>query len=105
VLVIVDLTSPAAMWRGLGDGYRLDASFVLWEGKEVLQVPASAIFRKGERWALYAIDATALVPMRSRPATGAGLAVEILSGIDAGTPVIAHPDDTIRDGVRVEARK
>jgi HlyD family secretion protein len=48
VLVIVDFASPPEIWQGLGDGYRLDASFIIWEGKDVLQVPASALFRKGE---------------------------------------------------------
>jgi HlyD family secretion protein len=105
VLVIVDLTSPAALWQGLGDGYRLDASFVLWEGKEVLQVPASAIFRKGEGWALYVIDRKRARLREVATGHRSGLAVEVLSGIDAGTPVISHPDDTIRDGVRVQARK
>src|SRR5512146_1489191 len=56
VLVIVDFTSPADAWQGLGDGYRLDASFIIWEGKDVLQVPASALFRKGEGWALFIIE-------------------------------------------------
>jgi HlyD family secretion protein len=56
VLVIADLTSPAEGWQGLGDGYRLDANFIIWEGADVLQVPASALFRKGEGWALFAIE-------------------------------------------------
>ena len=105
VLVIVDLTSPPATWQGLGDGYRLDASFVLWEGKDVLQAPASAIFRKGDGWALYVIDRDRARLREVATGHRNGLAVEVVSGIEAGTPVIAHPDDTIRDGIRVQARK
>ncbi|HEY5765602.1 MAG TPA: HlyD family efflux transporter periplasmic adaptor subunit, partial [Candidatus Deferrimicrobiaceae bacterium] len=36
VLVIAEITSPRERWSGLGDGYRLEASFLLWEGNEVL---------------------------------------------------------------------
>ena len=105
VLVIIDLTSPISEWQGLGDGYRLDASFVLWEGKDVLQVPASAIFRKGDSWALYVIDHDRARLREIATGHRNGLAVEVLSGIEAGTPVIAHPDDTVKNGVRVQARK
>ena len=105
VLVIVDLTSPAAAWQGLGDGYRLDASFVLWEGTDVLSVPASALFRRGEGWALYIIDHGRARLREVVIGHRNGLAAEVLSGIETGTPVIAHPDDTVRDGVQVQARK
>jgi HlyD family secretion protein len=105
VLVIIDLTSPAAAWQGLGDGYRLDASFVLWEGKDVLSVPASAIFRKGEGWALYVIERDRARLREVVTGHRNGLSVEVLSGIPKGTPVITHPDDTVREGVRVSIRK
>ena len=41
VLVIVDITSPVTEWRRLGDGYRGEAEFVLWERDDILQVPAA----------------------------------------------------------------
>jgi hypothetical protein len=37
VLVIVDFTSPREVWEGIGDGYRLEASFILWEEADVLR--------------------------------------------------------------------
>ena len=45
VLVIADITAPPERWRSLGDGYRLEAHFVIWEGKDVLQIPSGALFR------------------------------------------------------------
>jgi HlyD family secretion protein len=105
VLVIVDLTSPAAEWRGLGDGYRLDTSFVLWEGTDVLCVPASALFRKGEGWALYVVDRNRARLREVATGHRTALLVEVLSGLEVGVPVIAHPDDMIRDGIRVQVRK
>jgi HlyD family secretion protein len=105
VLVIVDLTSPAEVWRGLGDGYRLDAAFVIWEGKDVLQVPASALFRKGDRWALYVVERDRAVLREVAIGHRNGLSAEVLSGVPEGAPVITHPDDMVRDGGRVSIRK
>ena len=53
VLVIADITEPQERWRALGDGYRLEAHFVIWEGKDVLQIPAGALFRSGKEWAVF----------------------------------------------------
>ena len=53
VWVIADLTSPPEQWQRLGDGYRVEASFVLWQGEDVLQVPAGALFRQGDEWAAF----------------------------------------------------
>ncbi|MEJ2688200.1 MAG: efflux transporter periplasmic adaptor subunit, partial [Gammaproteobacteria bacterium] len=55
VLIIADITSPAKQWTSLGDGYRVEASFILWEATDVLQVPASALFRQGDGWAVFAV--------------------------------------------------
>jgi HlyD family secretion protein len=104
VLVIVDFTSPADAWQGLGDGYRLDASFIIWEGKDVLQVPASALFRKGEGWAIFMVENKRA---RMRPVEVGnrnGLAAEIVRGIAEGEQVIAHPDDRLSDGSRVRIK-
>lgn len=80
-------------------------SFVLWEGTDVLCVPASALFRKGEGWELYVIDHDRARMREVATGRRTGLMVEVVSGLEAGVPVIAHPDDAIRDGVRVQARK
>ncbi len=56
VRVIVDFVSPREDWQSLGDGYRVEARFVLWEGDDILQVPTSALFRQGEGWAFFAVE-------------------------------------------------
>lgn len=104
VLVIVDFTSPPEIWQGLGDGYRLDASFIIWEGKDVLQVPASALFHKGEGWALF-IAENKRARMRSvEVGHRNGLVAEIVKGLADGEPVVAHPDDRLHEGSRVRIK-
>ena len=104
VRVIVDFSSPREAWARLGDGYRVEARFVLWEGKDVLQLPTSALFRQGEGWAAFVIDGrrARLVPVGI--GQRAGLATEVAAGLKAGDRVVAHPDETIKDGVRVKPR-
>jgi HlyD family secretion protein len=104
VRVIVDFSSPREVWQRLGDGYRVEARFVLWEGKDVLQLPTSALFRHGEGWAVFALDGrrARLTPVEI--GRRAGLATQLLSGLAAGAQVVSHPDDTIRDGARVKPR-
>lgn len=104
VFVIADITSLPESWRRLGDGYRVEARFIIWEGKDVLQVPASALFRKGDRWALFVVKngRASLSPVEAGHRNG--LLAEILSGISEGEMVISNLDDSVRDGTRVRPR-
>lgn len=104
VIVIANFTSPASLWERLGDGYRLDASFIIWEGSDVLQVPASALFRRGDNWAVFVAENKRARLRTVEVGHRNGLAAEILSGIAEGEMVILHPDDSISNGGRVRVR-
>lgn len=101
VWVIADFTSPAAQWQTLGDGYRVEASFILWQENNVLQIPASALFREGEGWAVFVVSEGKAVKRTVQIGHRNGLSAQIVSGIDEGERVIVHPDDRVHDGVRV----
>lgn len=98
VRVIATLVSPPEQWAALGDAYRVEASFILWESPRVLQVPANALFRSGEQWCVFLasndIARKRIVEIGHR----SPLAVEILSGLNPGDPVILHPDETVAEG-------
>lgn len=104
VRVIVDFAAPREAWARLGDGYRVEARFVLWEADDVLQLPTSALFRQGEGWAVFAIDGGRARMTPVEIGQRAGLTTQVLSGIDAGARVVSHPDEAIRDGGRVKPR-
>mgnify|MGYP005840772733 FL=1 len=104
VRVIVDITAPRETWQTLGDGYRVDARFVLWEAQDVLQVPASSLFRHNDGWAVFVVEAERARLRAVELGQRAGLAAQVLSGLKAGERVVAHPDDRIRDGIRVRPR-
>jgi HlyD family secretion protein len=101
VNVIADITSAPARWERLGHGYRVEASFVLWEADRVLQVPASALFRVGEDWAVFVVNNGKAHRQIVRVGQRSGLSAQIVSGLSDGETVIAHPDDSIHEGVSI----
>lgn len=104
VWVIADLVSPRKHWEQLGDGYRVEAHFILWEADDVLQIPTSALFRQDDSWAVFVIDAGKARLTTVSTGHDNGLITEVLDGLAEGTQVILHPDDRIEDGVRVTAQ-
>jgi HlyD family secretion protein len=86
---------------GLGDRFEVDVSIVLWEADSVLQVPSTALVPADSAWAVYLVDDGRA---RSRPVVVARRGardVQIASGLSAGDRVIVHPDERVKDGIRV----
>ncbi len=116
VNVIIDLIDPREVWQALGDGFRIEARVVVWRGEDVVRVPTSTLFRhqpaaadagaqtgKGG-WAVFRLEegVARVVPVdigqRNR------LNAEVVSGLEVGDRVIAHPSDDVSDGVRIAPR-
>jgi HlyD family secretion protein len=99
VVIAIDQRPPA-----LGDGFRVEARILRWQGDDVLSVPVSALFRDGDGWAVYAIgDGRA----RLRPVEighRSRTEVEVLAGLRSGDAIVLYPGDRVEDGVRVEPR-
>jgi HlyD family secretion protein len=102
VNVLADLVSPAEQWQRLGDGYRVDAEFLL-SGGSALTVPNGALFRSGDDWALFLIEQGRAHQKIVQLGRRSGLDAEILSGLAAGDLIVVHPDDRVSEGARVEA--
>lgn len=101
VWVLADFTSPPADWQRLGDGYRVDAEFILSAGS-ALTVPSGALFRRDQGWAVYRVEDDRAVERAVSVGRRSGLDAEILGGLAAGDRVIVHPDDRVAEGTRVE---
>ena len=104
VNVIIDLTSPAGQWERLGHGYQVDVRIVLWEGDGVLKLPLTALFRDGDRWAVFAVDNGRARRRDVRIGRRTGIEAEITDGLQEGERVVVHPSDRVADGVLVQAR-
>jgi HlyD family secretion protein len=101
--VILDFASPHAQWAALGDAFRVEVEFILKQEKDVLQLPASALFRAGDGWAVYALDGGKARRAEVKVGARSAMAAQVLEGLQAGQTVIVQPDDRIKDGTRIEA--
>jgi HlyD family secretion protein len=104
VRVTIDFTDPPEAWSQLGHDYRVIVHVTTWSAADALTVPVSALFRRGDEWAVFAVHDgrahTTLIKIGHRNNRMA----EVLSGIPSGTAVILHPSDRINDGTRVVQR-
>ena len=76
---------------------------MVWEGPDVLQVPASALFRQAGAWSVFVVDGGRA---RRRDVTigqRGGFAAEIREGLSPGETVVLYPSDRLADGVRIRA--
>lgn len=100
VNVVGDFLEPQPQ---LGDGYRLEAHVVVWEGGDVLRVPSSALFRHGGEWQVFTDDHGVARRRTVKVGHGNPLAYEVLDGLREGESILLHPSDQISDGVRIES--
>ena len=100
VPVILDLAEASGQ-EALGDGFRVVARIIVWEGKQLVAVPVAALFRQGGDWAVYAASngraELRLVQLGRRNAAFS----EVTAGLAVGDVVILHPSDQMADGVAV----
>ncbi len=105
VRVTIDLADPPEAWSRLGHDYRVIVRVTSWSAADALAVPVSALFRKGDDWAVFAIQdgraRTTVVKIGHRN----NRVAEVLSGLSGGTQVIQHPSDRISDNTRVSQRE
>ena len=102
VNVIADLGAPEPR---LGDRYRVEARLVIWEGADVIQVPASALFRRGAAWAVFVVDRGVARLREVQVGHQAAFDAEVERGLEVGDTVILHPSDRVHDGARVAPTK
>ena len=104
VQVEIDLLSPTAERPGLGHGYRLKVGIIIWQRDDVLTVPASALFRQGDMWAVFAVDDNVdkLTPVSIGRSNG--ISTEVTEGLSQGQKVIIYPSAALQDGLSVVPR-
>lgn len=104
VNVIVDVVAKHDGWANVGDGYRVDARIVVYRADDVLQVPVGALFRDGERWAVFVlVDGRARLRTVEIARRGSARAA-VTSGLVPGERVVVYPGEALRDGARVTVR-
>jgi HlyD family secretion protein len=104
VNVLIDMLEPREHWHRLGHGYRVEPRIMLWESDSVLRVPLSALFRQGDRWAVF-VERNGRAELRQVDiGQENGLAAEVRSGLAVGERVVLHPGDRVFPGARLMER-
>jgi HlyD family secretion protein len=67
-------------------------------------VPVSALFRKGEDWAVFVVEDGRAQSTPVKIGHRNNRMAEVLEGLAAGRQVVLHPSDKIADGVRIAQR-
>jgi len=101
VWVVLDLLAPPEAWARLGDDYRVLVRFELWRGEDVLQAPASSVFERDGQAQVFVLDDEGRLARRDiEVGHRSADAVEVLSGLEAGEDVVAHPRRELAEGQR-----
>ena len=98
---IFDLASDVEERAGLGHGFAVFLRIVEWQEEDVLLVPLSALFRRGDAWSVYVAENGIA---RERPvALGRrnGRQAVVLQGLEENEAVVTHPSDAVADGVPI----
>ncbi|MCR6655150.1 MAG: hypothetical protein NVV63_04885 [Opitutus sp.] len=102
VYVVVDFVDPVEKRATLGDNYRVEGRIVTWEGSDVRQVPAGALFQRAGEWQTFVLEGGRARLKTVKVGRSNGLQTEVLAGLNEGERVIVYPGDQVRDGVRVK---
>jgi len=104
VNVVIDFADPREVWARLGHGFRATVRIAIWEARDVVLVPISALFRSGNAWQVFRIEGGVA---RAVPVTIGRMnadVAQVLGGLARGDQVILHPGDKVEDGVKVQLR-
>jgi len=99
--VILDIVSAPTLWAELGDGFRVHAKILVHSEAAAVKTAAAALFRDGDAWAVFVIDAGrarkqhVVVERRNGPEAMLG------QGAPLGATLINFPTNDIADGTKV----
>lgn len=104
VNVIIDLTGPEERRAPLGHGYKVLARIVVVERKDVLRIPAGALFRTGRDWTVFAVEEGRAALRKVEIGANDGRHAEVVDGLEVGEWVVLYPSDRVEDGIRIVER-
>ncbi|MGO8994377.1 MAG: efflux RND transporter periplasmic adaptor subunit [Polyangiaceae bacterium] len=104
VNVVLDPEGPPDAWAPLGDGFAAEIEITVWSKPDVVQVPESALFRRGSGWAVFVVSGGRAVARAVQVGHRGALEAEILSGLESDETVIIHPGASVREGAKVAVR-
>jgi HlyD family secretion protein len=105
VRVTIDFVDPPEAWSQLGHDYRVVVHVTIWSAPDALSIPVSALFRRGDQWAVFSDQNGRAQTTPIRIGHRNNRVAEVVSGLAAGDRVVVHPSDRITDGSRIAQRE
>ena len=106
VRAILDFEGDAAARAGLGHQFRVMAHISLERIEGALLVPLGALFRRGERWAVFTLEVDSTVRERFvQLGARTNREAAVVEGLAEGARIVLHPSDRLKDGVRIVERR
>jgi HlyD family secretion protein len=105
VRVLIDLMDPPEKWQRLGHGYRVQARIILDERADVAKIPQAALFRDGDRWAVFVYEDGNASLRHVEVGLQNGLEAEIVAGLSEGERVVLQPGERVTEGALLAPRE
>jgi len=104
VNVIIKFLDPPQQRKSLGHGFRIEARVVIWENKDTLTVPSSALFRQNQDWVVFVVEKSRATLKKVTIGHNNGIQAEVLDGLKADEKVVLYPGAGLSNGSRVKKR-
>lgn len=104
VNVIADITSPQEVWKGLGDGFKVDVRLLVQVEEGAVMVPVSALFPVGARSGVFVLDAGHVRLQEVTVKARNGIQAWVPEGLAVNARVVVYPDIKLLDGAKVKVR-
>ena len=101
---VIAFSSPSEDHKGLGHGFRVEAQIIVWQKEDALIVPASALFRNRDNWAVFVVADGVAQLRQIEIGQNNGIETEVVSGLSEGDRVILYPSSGLSDGMSVAER-
>ncbi|ARV17127.1 Multidrug resistance protein MdtA [Curvibacter sp. AEP1-3] len=104
VNVIADITSPQEVWKGLGDGFKVDVRLLVQVEEGAVMVPVGALFPVGARSGVFVLDAGHVRLQEVTVKARNGNQAWVPEGLAVNAQVVVYPDIKLQDGAKVKVR-
>ncbi|GAA6208055.1 HlyD family efflux transporter periplasmic adaptor subunit [Cognatishimia sp. WU-CL00825] len=104
VNAVIGFASKPQDYTGLGHGFRVETQIVVWQEQDTLVVPASALFRNQDQWAVFVVKEGRAVLRPVEIGPNNGFKAQVLNGVANEEHVILYPASGLSQDMRVAER-
>ncbi|WP_027055709.1 hypothetical protein [Mesorhizobium erdmanii] len=101
VWVVVDRTSPRETWACLEDSYRVEVKIVVEENDHAIVVPIGALFRRGDAWSVFVVEAGRVHLRETQVARLSARVAAVAQGVHPGE-IVVYPPASLAQGSKVK---